>query len=231
MRINKFISIAGVCSRRKADLLIKSGKIELNGHIVKTLGVDVKDSDVVKYEGKVLNFNNVFKYYILNKPKNFITTCFDPRGRETVIKLIPNRNIRLYPIGRLDRNTTGLLIITNDGMLSNKLIHPSFNVVKKYNVVLDRAITRNDEILLKKGVLLEDGYFKFDDIFVFDDRRKLNVVMHSGRNRIIRRVFSRLGYNVKGLDRYYYAGLSKKNLELGKFRELTKEEIGLLKAL
>ena len=230
MRLNKFICNTGICSRRKADLLIRSGKIEVNGVIANTLGIDVKDNDIVKYNGKTLILKNVFEYYVLNKPKNFITTCLDDRNRRTVLDLIPFKKSRLYPVGRLDRNTTGLLLLTNDGMLTNKLTHPSFNLIKKYNVILDKKLTFRDEILLKKGVLLEDGFFKFDDFYMFDDRKDINVVMHSGRNRIIRRVFEHLGYRVKELDRYYYAGITKKNLGLGRCRKLTCDEIKLLKS-
>lgn len=230
MRLNKYISCAGVCSRRKADLLIASGMIEVNGAIVKEIGVNVKEGDVVKYRGKQLVIYSDFEYYILNKPINFITTCSDDRNRRTILKLVPNQ-IRVYPVGRLDRNTTGLLLLTNDGALTNKLTHPSFQLVKKYNVTLDRAISANDENLLNEGVYLEDGYFKFDKVNISDNRLNINVVMHSGKNRIIRRVFEKLSYRVKALDRYYYAGLSKGNLGLGRCRELTVDEVKFLKSL
>ena len=211
-------------------MLIASGKIEVNGVVVNEVGVDVKEGDIVKYGGRQLVMSSDFEYYILNKPKNFITTCFDDKNRRTVVSLIPAR-VRLYPVGRLDRNTTGLLLMTNDGTLANKLTHPSFQLVKKYNITLDRAMSANDENLLKDGVYLDDGYFRFDKVNISNDRLSIDVVMHSGKNRIIRRVFEHLGYRVKALDRYYYAGLAKGGLGLGRYRKLNDEEVGVLKGL
>lgn len=231
MRINKFISSSGICSRRTADLLIKKGKIEVNGQIITTPGLDVKETDIVKYNGKIINSSSDNVYFLLNKPTNIISTCYDKDKRKTVLDLIKIKNERVYPIGRLDRNTTGLIILTNDGFLTNKLTHPSSKIIKKYSILVDKPISIEDEQMLKKGIILEDGYFKFDKISISENRTKIDVVMHSGRNRIIRRTFLQLGYKVKALDRYFYAGLTKGNLKLGEYRNLTKNEINSLKLI
>ena len=231
MRINKFISNSGICSRRNADLLIEKGEIEVNGKIVTTPGLDIKETDIVKYNGKIVNLNNDNVYFLLNKPINYISSCVDKEKRKTVLDLIKIKNKRIYPVGRLDRNTTGLIILTNDGVLTNKLTHPSSEIIKKYWILIDKPITTKTEQTLKKGIFLEDGYFKFDKISISENKTEIKVVMHSGRNRIIRRTFLHLGYNVKALDRYYYAGLTKGKLKLGEYRNLTKDEVNTLKSI
>ena len=231
MRINKFISSCGVCSRRNADTLIKNGKIEVNNQLITTPGLMIKENDIVKYNGKILKLNNDKVYFLLNKPVNFISTCSDNKKRKTILDLINIKNKRIYPVGRLDRNTTGLIILTNDGPLTNKLTHPSSNIKKKCSVLIDKQITIPDENKLKKGIILEDGFFKFDEIIISKDKLNINVTLHSGKNRIIRRTFEHLGYKVKALDRYYYAGLTKKNLKIGNYRNLTTQELKFLKSL
>jgi len=232
MRLNKYLSSSGLCSRRKADILISNGDISINGHIITELGTDVKDNDIVKYKGKIIKPITNYKYILLNKPKNYICSCHDDRGRKTVLDILKpilknnkDNSNKIYPVGRLDRNTTGLLLLTNDGDLAHKLTHPSSEIVKKYNVILDKPLDIKDEKNLLKGVSLEDGYFKFDDIKIFENRKEINVKMHSGRNRIIRRTFEYLGYNVKFLDRYYYCGLTKDNLNVGEYKFISKKEI------
>lgn len=231
MRLNKYLSNSGLCSRRKADILISNGDISINGNIITELGIDVKDNDVVKYKGKVIKPITNYKYILLNKPKNYICSCNDDRGRKTVLDILKpilknnKDNNKIFPVGRLDRNTTGLLLLTNDGDLAHKLTHPSSEIIKKYNVILDKPLDIKDEQKLIKGVNLEDGYFKFDDIKIFESRKEINVKMHSGRNRIIRRTFEYLGYNVKFLDRYYYCGLTKDNLNVGEYKFISKKEI------
>ena len=231
MRINKFISSCGVCSRRNADNLIINGKIEVNNKLITTPGLIIKENDIVKYNGKVLKLKNDKLYFLLNKPVNFISTCFDKKKRKTILDLINIKNKNIYPVGRLDRNTTGLIILTNDGFLTNKLTHPSSNIIKKYTVLLHKQLQKSDENKIKKGIILEDGFFKFDEIIISDDRLNIDVTLHSGRNRIIRRTFEHFGSKIKALDRYYYAGLTKKNLKLGTFKKLTSKEIELLKNL
>ena len=234
MRLNKYLSNSGLCSRRKADILISNGDISINGNIITELGINVKDNDIVKYKGKVIKPVTNYKYILLNKPKNYICSCHDDRGRKTVLDILKpilknnkekDGGNKIFPVGRLDRNTTGLLLLTNDGDLAHKLTHPSSEIIKKYNVILDKPLDIKDEQKLLKGVNLEDGYFKFDNIKIFENRKEINVKMHSGRNRIIRRTFEYLGYNVKFLDRYYYCGLTKENLNVGEYKFISKKEI------
>lgn len=234
IRLNKYVSNAGVCSRRKADEFIKAGKIKVNGEVVLEMGHKVQADDQVTFDGKVLNPERK-KYVLLNKPKDFITTTADERGRKTVMDLIKHAaaGSRLYPVGRLDRMTTGLLLLTNDGELAQKLAHPSGEVKKIYQVTLDKTFTEEDFNNTKKGIKLEEGIAIVDDI-AFPDPSQLNIVgveLHIGWNRIVRRIFESQGYVVKKLDRVVYAGLTKKDLPRGKWRFLSKEELIRLKYL
>lgn len=230
IRLNRFIALAGVCSRREADELIKQGLIKVNGKVITQMGYQIKSNDVVTYQGKVLK-RQKFVYVLLNKPKNCITTTQDPKGRKTVMDLVKNAcNERIYPVGRLDRNTTGLLLLTNDGELAKKLSHPSSNVKKIYQITLDKAITEEDFKQLQEGLTLEDGFIKPDAVALLEPNI-LGMELHSGRNRIVRRMFEYLGYQVTKLDRTMYAGLTKKHLPRGKWRYLTQQEIIQLKYL
>lgn len=232
VRLNKYIANAGICSRREADVLITTGVIKVNDEVVTTLGYKVQPTDVVKYNGRVLK-NEKKIYILLNKPKGYITTSDDPQQRKTVMELIDGAcKERVYPVGRLDRMTTGLLLLTNDGEMTKKLTHPSFGAQKVYNAELDRPLTREDINTLLEGVELEDGVMKVDDVSWLDntpmDKKKVGISIHSGKNRIIRRLFEALGYEVKKLDRVYFAGLTKKNLLRGQYRFLDDKEIGFL---
>ncbi|MDX1904473.1 MAG: pseudouridine synthase [Thermonemataceae bacterium] len=227
-RLNKYIANAGICSRREADELIAKGLIKVNGKVVVEMGYKVKPQDKVMYQNKLLSLEKSV-YILLNKPKNFITTTEDPEERKTVMELIKNAcEERVYPVGRLDRHTTGLLLFTNDGDLAKKLSHPSSNIKKVYQVMIDKPITETDFIKIQEGLTLEDGFIKVDALAVLD-RNVLGVELHSGRNRIVRRIFEHLGYQVEKLDRTMYAGLSKKDLPRGKWRFLTEKEVILLK--
>ncbi len=232
-RLNKFIANSGVCSRRQADEYIEKGLITVNGEIVTDFGTKIKPTDVVKFKGKVLKGEeNV--YYVLNKPKNFITTVSDPKDRYTVMRFFEGKvKERIYPIGRLDRNTTGVLLFTNDGNLTKKLTHPSSNISKIYLVTLDKDVTKNDLVKMVEGIELEDGEISVDAAYYYsmDNKTKVVIDIHSGRNRIVRRIFEHFNYDVKNLDRIEFAGLTKKNLERGKWRKLTDKEIGFLKML
>jgi 23S rRNA pseudouridine2605 synthase len=232
IRLNRFIANAGICSRREADELIESGQITVNGKVVDEMGFKVKSSDIVKYGKRVLNAEKLV-YILLNKPKDFITTTEDPEDRRTVLDLIEGAcEERVYPVGRLDRNTTGLLLITNDGELADKLTHPSYNTKKIYQAELDKAITLEDFEKLKEGVELEDGFIKPDDVgIVTPDAFVVGIEIHSGKNRIVRRMFESLGYEVKKLDRTTFAGLNKKDLPRGKWRFLSPKEVIALKYL
>ncbi len=229
-RLNKFISNAGVCSRRDADVLIKEGKIKVNGKVITEMGFKVQRGDQVVYQGKELKTEK-FQYVLLNKPKNFITTLSDPKGRNTVITLVKNAcEERIYPVGRLDRDTTGLLLFTNDGELAKKLTHPSFKVKKIYQVTLDKPISKNDFDDILKGLELEDGFIAPDEMAIITQEQDvLGVEIHSGRNRIIRRIFEHKGYQVAKLDRVLFGPLTKKNLPRGKWRYLNDKEIITLK--
>jgi 23S rRNA pseudouridine2605 synthase len=233
IRLNKYIANAGVCSRREADTYITTGLVSVNGKIVTVLGTKVSPTDIIKFDGKTLKREkNV--YILLNKPKNFITTVDDPHAQKTVMDIIRNAcSERVYPVGRLDRNTTGVLLFTNDGELTGKLTHPKFNHKKIYHVFVDKNVSKNHLQTLADGVELDDGFTKVDAISYVDpeDRKQLGVEIHSGKNRIIRRLFEHLGYKVVRLDRVIFAGLTKKNLKRGKWRFLTEKEIALLKRL
>ncbi len=230
IRLNKFISNSGVCSRREADELIKMGLISVNGKVITEMGYKVNPGDEVRHESKVLRAERPV-YILLNKPKGFLTTTSDPQERNTVMHLIGNSvKERVYPVGRLDRNTTGLLLLTNDGDLADKLMHPSYNVKKIYKVELDRPLTKADAQQILDGVKLEEGKALVDDIaIVSDDKRTVGIEIHIGWNRVVRRIFEALNYEVIKLDRSVYAGLDKKNLGRGEWRFLTKEELVRLK--
>jgi 23S rRNA pseudouridine2605 synthase len=233
VRLNKHIANAGICSRREADELITQGLITVNGKVISELGFKVQPGDVVKYEGKTLKRENLV-YILLNKPKDFITTVEDPQDRKTVMDLVADAcDERVYPVGRLDRNTTGLLLLTNDGALADKLTHPSSNIGKIYEVELDKALEKADyETIVEGKVRLFDGIVKVDEIAYLDKGRKhVGLEIHEGRNRIVRRLFEHLGYEVVKLDRTTYAGLTKKDLPRGRWRMLTKQEVVQLKYL
>ncbi len=232
MRLNRYIANAGVCSRRDADTLIESGQISVNGKTVVELGYKVVPTDVVKYGNRVLNPEKII-YLLLNKPKGYITTTDDPDSRDTVMDLISGAcKERVYPVGRLDRNTTGLLLFTNDGELAEKLMHPSNEIQKIYQVELDKPITTTHFEAIKAGIELEDGPVKPDDLaIVTPDAEVVGIEIHSGRNRIVRRIFENFGYEVQKLDRTVYAGLNKKELPRGNWRFLTEKEVIKLKYL
>lgn len=232
VRLNKYIANAGICSRREADKLIEAGSVKVNGQVVTQMGYQVKPGDVVTYGGETLSAE-AKRYFLMNKPKGYITTVDDPQERKTVMMLIDGAcRERIYPVGRLDRNTTGLLLFTNDGELARKLTHPSTMVYKVYQVELNKAVTREDMKKMLEGIELEDGMIKVDDVEYaegFNDKRIVGVALHSGRNRIVRRIFEHLGYEVHKLDRVIFAGLTKKDLPRGRYRELTDKEVGFLK--
>ncbi len=231
IRLNKFIAAAGVCSRREADKLIEMGKISVNGNVITELGAKVSTDDQVTYNGKLLKpENNV--YVLLNKPKDFVTTLSDPHAKRTVMELVKNSGEeRIFPVGRLDRNTTGILLLTNDGELADKLTHPSYNKMKIYHVFLDKELSKNHFNEILNGFELEDGFIKADALNYVDESEKnhVGIEIHSGRNRIVRRIFAHLGYKVARLDRVYFAGLTKKGLQRGHWRHLTPAEISMLK--
>lgn len=229
-RLNKFIAHSGLCSRRKAGDLVKSGQIKLNGKVETNPAVEVTDDDRVEYKGKRLRREEREVYILMNKPKGVITSLTDEHERKTVIDVLGKEvNERVYPVGRLDFNTTGLLLLTNDGELSHQLTHPSYEVKKVYEVELDRPLSEGDFQKIKKGLVLEDGRIEVDGLSCKDDRRIVGIEIHSGRNRIVRRIFEKLDYTIIKLDRVRFAGLTKKNLPRGKYRRLTKKEIIFLK--
>ncbi|WP_461089247.1 pseudouridine synthase [Spirosoma gilvum] len=229
-RLNRYIANSGVCSRREADELIARGDISVNGKVVTEMGYKVKEGDTVKYGTKVLNPER-FVYVLLNKPKDYITTTEDPEDRKTVMELVADAgNFRIYPVGRLDRNTTGLLLLTNDGELADKLTHPSNNIRKIYQVEIDKPITEEHFEAIRNGLELEDGPIKPDALsIVTPDAQVIGIEIHSGRNRIVRRIFENFGYEVTKLDRTTYAGLTKKELPRGKWRFLEPKEVVKLK--
>lgn len=230
IRLNKYISNSGICSRREADELITKGEIKVNGQVVTEMGYKVALTDRVTYKGKSINPEKPV-YLLLNKPKDFITTTDDPMERKTVMHLVANAcDERMFPVGRLDRNTTGLLLFTNDGELAAKLSHPSNQIKKIYQVTLDKPITKGDEEAILAGLMLEDGEVQVDDMQVLSkDRTILGLEIHVGKNRIVRRIFAHLGYEVVALDRVMYAGLDKKDLPRGRYRFLTEKEVIRLK--
>ena len=231
VRLNKFMANAGICSRREADELIQQGLVKVNGVAVTELGTKIKHDDVVEYNDKVVTLENKC-YILLNKPKDCVTTSDDPDGRLTVMDIVKNAcKERIYPVGRLDRNTTGVLLLTNDGDLASKLTHPKYVKKKIYQVWTDKDIAEDDMQQLADGIELEDGPIHADAIsYVNDhDKNQAGIEIHSGRNRIVRRMFESLGYRVTKLDRVYFAGLTKKNLPRGRWRYLTQEEVNFLK--
>lgn len=230
IRLNRFIANAGVCSRREADELIKAGLISVNGEVMTELGYKVKPSDTIKYRNRVLKRQS-FVYLILNKPKDFITTLDDPENRKTVMQLVKNAcQERIYPVGRLDRDTTGLLLFTNDGNLAQKLSHPSHEIRKIYQVDIDSPITKQDLQQITEGISLEDGLVHVDQLAILNkEKTSLGVEIHVGKNRIIRRIFEHFGYKVTKLDRTMYAGLTKKDMPRGQWRFLTEKEVIRLK--
>lgn len=232
IRLNKYVSNAGVCSRRKADELIANGEVTVNGEVVLAMGHKVQAGDVVMYDNKKIVPNNKI-YLLLNKPKNIITTTHDPQGRKTVIDIVKSVTTdRLYPVGRLDRNTTGLLILTNDGELSQRLAHPRYMIPKLYHAVLDKPLTKRDLGKIRAGLTLEDGPVEVDEVAYVKTattKKEVGISLHLGRNRIVRRIFQHLGYEVLKLDRVMYADLTKKDLPRGKWRNLTDKELVYLK--
>jgi len=230
MPLNKYISHSGECSRRDAAELVRQGKVKVNAELVLDPGYKVKHDDKVTLSGKKLTPQKGNVYILLNKPKGFITTNDDPQGRRTVMDLVGNSGVeRLFPVGRLDRDTSGLLLITNDGDLTQKLCHPAYEVKKVYQVTLDKAVTKADFEKIIAGVDLEDGIAKVDELAYLEKKNELGLEIHSGKNRIVRRIFESLGYVVEKLDRVMYAGLTKKNLPRSKWRYLDEREVVLLK--
>jgi len=230
MPLNKFIAHCGMSSRRDAAELVKLGNVKVNNETIIEPGHKVSAKDEIKVNGKKITLAKNLIYILLNKPKDYITTTDDPQNRKTVLSLIRIKE-RVYPVGRLDRNTSGVLLLTNDGDLSQKLTHPSFEVKKVYHVSLDRPLDKKDFDKVLKGVDLEDGLARVDVLAYADskDKKQLGIEIHSGRNRIVRRIFEHLGYDVKSLDRVMFAGLTKKNVERGKWRFLSEKEIRGLK--
>jgi 23S rRNA pseudouridine2605 synthase len=234
MPLNKYIAHAGTCGRREAAELVKSGHITVNGDTVLEPGYKVQYKDVVRLKGKVLQLQVTPVYILLNKPKDYICTANDPEGRKTVLDIIKNATTqRMFPVGRLDRNTTGVLILTNDGDLAQKLTHPSYEIKKIYEVTLDKPVTKADMESIAAGVELEDGFIAADAISYLSNTSKnvIGIEIHSGRNRIVRRIFEHLGYDVRHLDRVMFANLTKKNVDRGKWRFLAEKEVRTLKFL
>lgn len=232
IRLNRYIAQAGICSRREADTLIISGAISVNGKVITELGTKILPTDKVKYEEQTLK-NEKLVYIVLNKPKDFITTAKDPENRKTVLELVKSCKERVFPVGRLDRNTTGVILLTNDGDLSTKLMHPKHLVKKIYQATIDKPIKHEDFVKISEGLTLEDGFIKPDELAYSsqDNKKELGIEIHSGKNRIVRRIFEAVGYKVLRLDRVYFAGLTKKNLSRGQWRYLEADEVRYLKML
>lgn len=232
MRLNKYVAHCGVCSRRKAAELVKNGEIKLNGEVHDNPATMVEEGDTVEYLGKIIKPEKNKIYLLLNKPKNTVTTLNDEKGRRTVMDVVANKvSERIYPVGRLDRETLGLLLLTNDGDLAKKLSHPSHEVKKVYHVELDKPVTPDHFEMIKNGLDLEDGHAPVDSLHYVPkkDRCNVEIGIHIGRNRIVRRIFEHLGYRVVKLDRTVYAGLTKKDLPRGWSRFLTEKEVIMLK--
>ena len=230
IRLNRFIANSGLCSRREADEYIQQGVVTINGQTVTELGTKVFQTDEVRFDGKLIKGEEKV-YIIMNKPKNCVTTTDDPQDRKTVLDLVAGKcPQRVYPVGRLDRDTTGVLLLTNDGDMTEKLTHPSYNKKKIYHVFLNRNLSQGDFDKILKGVYLDDGMINADALSYIDgDQTQVGIEIHSGRNRIVRRIFEALGYKVEKLDRVYFAGLTKKNLRRGQWRFLTEKELAILK--
>jgi len=231
VRLNRFIAKSGICSRREADDLISKGLIQVNGNVITDLGTKVLPGDDVRYKGRKLRSEkNV--YILMNKPKGYVTTVEDPHADHTVLELIGEAcPERVYPVGRLDKMTTGVLLLTNDGELTGKLTHPKYERKKIYHVFLDSPVARNDLSRLTEGIDLEGETIVADAVSFADpdDKTQIGIELHSGQNRVVRRLFEKLGYRVKKLDRVYFAGLTKKNLPRGKWRYLSEKEVTMLK--
>lgn len=231
IRLNKFIANSGICSRRDADEYIKAGLVSVNGDIVTEMGIKVTIDDDVRFNGERIKGERKV-YIVMNKPKDFVTTMSDPHAERNVMELISKSLCpeRVYPIGRLDKSTTGVLLFTNDGELAERLTHPSYEKKKIYQVTLDRNFKSSDMMKLTEGITLEDGKAYADEAtYVGDSKDQVGLEIHSGRNRIVRRMFEALGYKVKKLDRVYFAGLTKKNLSRGQWRFLSEQEVVMLK--
>ena len=231
VRLNKFIANSGVCSRREADTLIQSGVVTVNGEVVTELGTKVNIlQDDIRFNGQRLKGEEKV-YIVMNKPKGYVTTASDPHAEKTVMELLKGCPTRVFPVGRLDKNTTGVLMFTNDGEMAERLTHPSYNKKKIYQVVLDAPLTEEDQQKILAGVELSDGVVAADELEFIDahDHRQLGIEIHSGKNRIVRRIFESLGYEVRALDRVYFAGLTKKGLKKSDWRYLTEGEVNILK--
>ena len=231
VRLNKYIANSGVCSRREADTLIQSGVVTVNGEVVTELGTKVNVlTDDIRFNGERLKGEDKM-YILMNKPKGYVTTASDPHAEKTVMDLLKGCPTRVFPVGRLDKNTTGVLMFTNDGEMAERLTHPSYNKKKIYQVVLDHPLTEEDKEKVLAGIELTDGVVAADELEYIDarDHRQLGIEIHSGKNRIVRRIFESMGYEVKALDRVYFAGLTKKGLKKGDWRYLTEGEVNILK--
>ena len=231
LRLNKYLANAGVCSRRDADKYIEAGVVTVNGVVVTELGTKVLRTDEVRFHDEPVSLEKKV-YVLLNKPKDYVTTSEDPQNRKTVMDLVRNAcPERIYPVGRLDRNTTGVLLLTNDGDLASKLTHPKFLKKKIYHVYTDKNVTAHDIQQIAEGITLEDGDIRADAIEYASpvDKKQIGIEIHSGKNRIVRRIFESLGYRVTKLDRVYFAGLTKKNLQRGDWRYLTEKEVAMLR--
>lgn len=231
IRLNKFLANAGVCSRRDADKYIEAGVVKVNGEVVTELGVRVRRTDEILFHDQAIKIEKKL-YVLLNKPKGYVTTSDDPQNRKTVMDLVKGVGPeRIYPVGRLDRNTTGVLLLTNDGELASRLTHPKYMKKKIYHVFLDKSLNYADMQRISEGVELEDGMIKADDIQYTSatDKKQVGIEIHSGKNRIVRRIFESLGYHVTKLDRVFFAGLTKKNLRRGDWRYLTEAEVNFLR--
>lgn len=232
MKLNKYVAHCGLCSRRKAAELIKAGKVRVNDRVETAPAYEVQETDVVKHEGQVLTIVEEMHYLLLNKPKNYVTTLSDEQDRKTVMDLVAHKvKHRIYPVGRLDMFTTGLLLFTNDGELAKKLMHPSNGVKKIYQIVLQTELEQKDFDQIAAGIELDDGPIKVDNISYVKDAPKttIGIEIHVGRNRIVRRIFEHFNYSIVTLDRVYFGGLTKKDLPRGRTRPLTEEEIRMLK--
>ncbi len=231
IRLNRYIASTGLCSRRQADVFIKAGLIAVNNKVISELGTRIYQNDVVKYNGERIKEEKRI-YILLNKPKDYVTTVEDPHASKTVLDIVRNAcKERVYPVGRLDRTTMGVLLITNDGDLTKRLTHPKFNKLKVYQVTLNKGLKPGDLEKISKGVTLEDGFIKADSISYVNpaDKKIVGIEIHSGKNRIVRRIFEHLNYRITKLDRVYFAGLTKKGLSRGQWRFLTEKEISMLK--
>jgi len=231
MRLNKFLAHAGICSRRKADEYILGGQVTVDGEVQREMGFKVQPNAVVRFNGEII-IPEKKMYILLNKPKDIICTTSDDRGRRTIMDIVNVKSERIYPVGRLDRHTTGLLLMTNDGELAQKLAHPSYEVSKIYQVILDKPLLKKHLVeIMNQGVKLEEGTARVDNIAYVNgkDKKTIGIELHIGWNRVVRRIFETLGYEVKKLDRILYAGLSKKDLPRGKWRHLEHKEVITLK--